>query len=354
MLPADDVTIPGALEQCVFLKACRLEKTAYTPVWLMRQAGRYLKGYRAIREKVPFLALCKDKDLAAEVTVESQKKIGADAAIIFSDILLVVEPMGFRLSYEAGEGPSIQPRIQYERQVEALISAPPQNAMGFVFDAIREARRRLNPHIPLIGFIGAPFTLASYLLEGGKSRDFKRTKTWIRSCPDGWRLLMEKLTEILILFSHAQIDAGVQAVQIFDSWVGCLSRDEYRLHVLPYSRRLIRGLNGRVPVIHFGTGTKDFLDLMAEAGGEIIGVDSHARLDVAWKRIGYERGIQGNLNPKILFGDRATLRRHVKSILRQAGGRPGHIFNLGHGVLPETPAENVIRLIEMVHTLSKS
>ncbi len=351
--------------ESVFLKACRLENVPYTPVWLMRQAGRYMKEYRDLREKVPFVELCKNKDLAAEITVAAQEKIKADAAIIFSDILLIVEPFGLGLEYSKNDGPVIGDAIREEKKILRLPEIEPEESLGFVFDAIREARARLKPNIPLIGFSGAPFTLASYMIEGGASKNFQHTKTLMYSNETLWHALMGKIARAVSKYLIAQINAGVQAVQLFDSWVGCLSPEDYEKYVLPYSQQVIDSietglhqkdkdlsLKQRIPLIHFGTNTGSFLELMAKAGGDVIGVDFRVQLDEAWQRIGHDRAIQGNLDPAILLGPIDKIRPRVKSILDQAGSRPGHIFNLGHGVLPETPVENVIALVEMVHEFS--
>ena len=342
-----------SLQNSVFLKACRREPVPYTPVWLMRQAGRYMKDYRALREKVPFIELCKNKDLAAEITVTAQKTLGVDAAIIFSDILLIVEPMGLSLNYLKGDGPSIRKTIRSAQDVEAIPEIEPQESLGFVLDAIRLARKTLPKDIPLIGFAGAPFTLASYMIEGGPSKDFEQTKRFMYADQGAWKAFMEKIARATAKYLEAQIQAGVQAVQIFDSWVGCLEPSEYEEYVLPYTAQTIRRLGSKVPAIHFGTGTSGFLELMAKAGGDVIGVDHRIPLDEAWKRIGYDRAIQGNLDPLALCSSKENLPSHVETILKYAAGRPGHIFNLGHGVLPETPLENVIELVDLVHELSK-
>ncbi len=341
-------------QNSIFLKACRREKTPVTPVWLMRQAGRYMKDYRSLREKTPFLEICKNKDLVTEITVSAQEKIGADAAIIFSDILLIVEPFGFDLSYLKGDGPSIRRSLDSPKDIERLPEIEPEASLGFVLEAIRQTRRALKPGVPLIGFAGAPFTLASYLIEGGPSKDFASTKEWMRQRPQVWGMLMEKITHATAKYLNAQSKAGAQALQIFDSWVGCLSAEEYRAFVLPHSARLIQMLDTSVPVIHFGTGTGPFLRLFSEAGGDIVGVDHRIQLDEAWEKIGKTKAIQGNLDPAMLCtASLAEIRREVQSILKQAAGRPGHIFNLGHGVLPDTPVENVVALVEMVHELSR-
>ncbi|MGH7198075.1 MAG: uroporphyrinogen decarboxylase [Candidatus Omnitrophota bacterium] len=336
----------------VFLKACRREPVSHTPVWLMRQAGRYMKEYRELREKTPFLEICKNKSLAAEITVMAQEKIKADAAIIFSDILVILEPMGLGLDYIKGDGPSVK-RLESAADVEKLPEIDPKGSLSFVMEAIREARQSLKAHVPLIGFAGAPFTIASYMIEGGPSRDFERTKAWMRGETASWKALMAKLTRATIKYLSAQIEAGVQAVQLFDSWVGCLRPEEYRTFVLPYSQHVILGLKGKAPVIHFGTGTENFLELMSQAGGEVIGVDHGVKLGEAWQRIGFDKGIQGNLNPKTLLGSLEGIRAEARRVLKEADGRPGHIFNLGHGVLPETPVENVIALVDIVHEMSQ-
>ena len=332
----------------VFLKACRREKTLYTPVWLMRQAGRYMKSYRALRKKTPFMELCKDPDLACEVTVEAQTKIGADAAIIFSDILLILEPMGLKLDYLKNEGPSIQKPVRDKKAVEALKPAQSEKSLSFVFDALRKTKKSLKKDIALIGFAGAPFTLASYMIEGGSTRDFRRVKTFMKD--EGlWRVLMQKITSDTVAYLNAQITAGADAVQLFDSWAGILSAQEYEKYVLPYSSQVFRGIRREVPTIHFGTGTGRFIHLIRRAGGDVIGVDHRIKLDEAWQKIGYDRAVQGNLDPEVLLGSFADIRKETAKVIKHAAGRPGHIFNLGHGVKPETPEKNVIELIKFVH-----
>ena len=337
----------------VFLKACRREPTSYTPIWLMRQAGRYMKEYRKIREKTPFLALCKNKELVAEVTVGAQEKINADAAIIFSDILLVAEALDLGLRYPEKAGPVIERPIRSVRDIEKLPTRGVREKLSFVFEALRLTRKRLRPEIPLIGFAGAPFTLASYLIEGGASRDFKKTKSFLKN-KKAWDELMEKIVQMTTAYLLGQMESGAQAIQLFDTWVGCLNPKEYQESVLPYSKKLIQGLGHSVPIIHFGTGTDKFLEDFAQAGGDVISVDHGVKLDEAWRRLGPEKAIQGNLDPKILCASIPVIRKEVKKILSLAEGRPGHIFNLGHGVLPETPVENVIALVEMMHELSSS
>jgi len=340
------------MQEPIFLQACRREPTPYTPVWLMRQAGRYMPEYRALRERVPFLTLCKSPDLAAQVTVEAVERLGVDAAIIFADILLIVEPMGVGLEFSQGDGPVIHHPVRSGADVDRLIENSPAETVPFVFAAVRKARAGLPPHIPLIGFSGAPFTVASYLIEGGSSRHYLETKRLMYRDPGAWRALMERLVRVITAYVNGQIAAGAQAVQLFDSWVGCLSPTDYRTFILPHMKALVQGITPGIPVIHFGTETAGLLELMAEAGGDVIGVDWRIDLDVAWRRIGSHRAVQGNLDPVALFAPRDELRRQVERVLTLAAGRPGHIFNLGHGILPQTPVENVMALVEMVHEIS--
>lgn len=335
-----------------FLKACRGEKTSVTPVWLMRQAGRYMKEYRDIRAKVSFLDLCKSPDLCAEVAVTAQEKIGADAAILFSDLLLILEPLGFDLEYTEQRGPVITSKTLFEKDVGRLFEIDPEESLKYVFQAVRMTRKHLAPEIPLIGFAGAPFTLAAYILEGGSSRTFLKVRKFMHEEPSVWHGLMEKISRAVIPYLNGQIRAGADAVQLFDTWVGCLTPEEYRSFVLPYTQHILRKIRKSVPVIHFGTGTGPFLESFAEAGGTVIGVGHPVPLDQAWERIGSGKAIQGNLDPEILLGTTSAIRRAVKRILEQAKGKPGHIFNLGHGVLPKTPVDHVIALIDMVHEIS--
>lgn len=342
----------AALSTHPFLSACRREKTPYTPVWLMRQAGRYMEEYRKLRAQHDFLDLCKRSDLAAEITVTPVERLGVDAAILFADILLLLEPMGVGLEYTKGDGPMIHNQISSRTNVEQLIEFDPREALPFVFEAVRKACAALNGKVPLIGFAGAPFTLASYLIEGGGSRNYLKTKKLIYSNPGAWRGLMERLSPLISQYLNAQIAAGAEAVQLFDSWAGCLSPEDYERFVLSHTRATIAGLTPGVPVIHFSTGTSGFLKSLRDAGGDVIGVDWRVNLDAAWDCLGHDIGIQGNLDPAVLLTSPREIRRRVAEILRRAGGRPGHIFNLGHGVLPETPVENVIAMVEAVHELS--
>ncbi|HLI29735.1 MAG TPA: uroporphyrinogen decarboxylase [Terriglobia bacterium] len=336
------------------MKACRMEAVDATPVWLMRQAGRYLKEYRALRARTPFLELCKNPDMVAEVTVSATERIGADAAILFADLLLIAEPMGFWLEYERGGGPVITPALRAAAEVDRLREVEPQESLAYVFEAIRSARASLDSAKPLIGFAGAPFTLASYLIEGGASKNFRHTKTFMYRDPGAWHALMEYLTRNVVKYMNGQIAAGVQAIQVFDSWVGCLSPSDYQEFVAPHMRRLFEQLSSGVPVIHFGTGTGLLLEQMRDAGGNVIGLDAHVELDQAWRQLGSDVAVQGNMDPIVLYADLPFIRRRAVKILQQAAGRPGHIFNLGHGILPETPVENVIELVRAVHEESSS
>ncbi|HEY4425364.1 MAG TPA: uroporphyrinogen decarboxylase [Pyrinomonadaceae bacterium] len=333
------------------MRACRREATSYTPVWLMRQAGRYMREYREVREKTTFLELCKNPALAAEVTVTAVERLGVDAAIIFADILLILEPLGIELEFAKGEGPVIHNPVRRPSDVNRLRELQDPGELDFVYEAIRQTRSALKPDIPLIGFCGAPFTLASYMTEGGGSKNYVHTKRLMYDDPGAWHAMMELVSRALVKYLNAQIEAGAQAVQLFDSWVGCLSPDDYREFVLPHTKSVISGVTKGVPVIHFGTGTATLLELMREAGGDVIGLDWRVRLDEGWRRVGHDVAVMGNLDPIVLFAKQDVLRERTKQILGQADGRPGHIFNLGHGILPETPVENVIALVEMVHGL---
>jgi len=342
-----------ALQNSPFMRACRREPVPYTPVWLMRQAGRYMPEYREVRARTGFLELCKTPSLAAEVTVTAAERLGVDAAIIFADILLIIEPMGIQLDFAKGEGPEIHNPVRVSGDVDRLREVEDVGSLEFVFEAIRQSRQQLRPNLPLIGFSGAPFTLASYIVEGGGSKNYVHTKSLMYNDAGAWHAMMSLISRALVKYLNAQIAAGVQAVQLFDSWVGCLGPDDYREYVLPHTRSVIRNITAGIPVIHFGTGTAALLELMREAGGDVIGVDWRVRLDEAWRRIGESVGIMGNLDPVMLFAQEGRLRLEAKNILEQAGGRAGHIFNLGHGILPETPVENVIALVEAVHEFSQ-
>lgn len=341
------------MENALFLRACRREKTEHTPVWLMRQAGRFLKQYRSLRRRLSFLTLCKTPELAAQVTLLPVERLKVDAAIIFADILLPLEPMGVDLEFARGEGPVIHNPPRTRHEVEALRTIEAEAGLPFVIEAIRTACRELKGARPLIGFSGAPFTLASYLIEGGGTRDFIRTKSLMYQDPACWHLLMEKLSTVVISYLNAQVRAGAQALQLFDSWAGTLSPRDYEEFVFPHNRRVFQELIPAIPVIHFATGTSGLLELMKDVGGDVIGIDWRINLGEAWRRLSYEVGIQGNLDPVALLGPPERIEGCVKEILDAAEGRPGHIFNLGHGVLPQTPEENVIAMVEAVHRLSR-
>ena len=344
-------TQPDALSDTPFMRACRREPTPYTPVWLMRQAGRYMESYREVRARVSFLDLCKTPDLAAKVTVDAVERLGVDAAIIFADILLILEPMGMRLEFSAGDGPVLHNPLKTASDVDQLREVDAVESLPFVLQAIRDARASLASDVPLIGFAGAPFTLASYMIEGGSSRQYTRTKQFMYTQPQAWHTLLALLSRNLTHYLNAQAAAGAQAVQLFDSWVGNLSPADYRTFVMPHSRGVIGGVTPGVPVIHFGTGTNALLELMRKAGGDVLGVDFRVELDDAWQRLG-DVGIQGNLDPAVLVAERPYIRQRVRQILRQAAGRAGHVFNLGHGILPSTPVDNARALVDAVHELS--
>lgn len=337
-----------------FLKACRREATSYTPIWLMRQAGRYLAEYRAIREKTPFLEMCKTPELATEVTLQPLRRFPLDAAIIFADILLPLEPMGIDLEFAKGEGPVIHNPVRTAADVDNLRLIEPEADVPYVLEAIKLVRAELEGKTPLIGFSGAPFTLASYMVEGGASRNYVEAKSLMYGAPEVWGAFMEKLTAVVASYLNAQIAAGAQAVQLFDSWVGCLSPSDYTRYVLPHSKAVISQITPGVPVIHFGTGTATLLELMREAGGDVIGLDWRVDLGEAWEQLGTnEVAVQGNLDPVTLYGPESAIRSQVEAVLKAAAGRPGHVFNLGHGMLPTIPVDAVAALVDMVHEISQ-
>jgi uroporphyrinogen decarboxylase len=334
------------------LLAARRQPTPFTPVWLMRQAGRYMAEYRAVRARHAFLELCKTPQTAAEVTLQPVERLGVDAAILFADILLVAEPLGVGLEFAKGEGPVIHRPVRAAADVARLAPVDVESALGFVFGTVRLVRRALAERVPLIGFAGAPFTVASYLVEGGPSRDYVLTKRLMREAPEAWASLMDVLVKVTTAYLNGQIDAGAQAVQLFDSWIGALAPEDYRQAVLPHTRAVIGALRPGVPVIHFGTGTAGLLPLMREAGGDVIGLDWRVDLDAGWRAVGDGVAVQGNLDPVALLSPPSRFAPSVRRILAQAAGRPGHIFNLGHGILPQTPVDHVVALVDMVHDLS--
>jgi uroporphyrinogen decarboxylase len=348
-LSQKNTDLSQALLDSPFMRACRREPVPYTPIWLMRQAGRYMPEYRDVRSRVGFLELCKTPSLAAEVTVTAAERLGVDAAIIFADILLILEPMGLNLEFSKGDGPVIHNPVRTASDVDRLREVEEVGGLEFVFEAIKQTRAALPGKLPLIGFSGAPFTLASYMVEGGSSKNYVHTKSLMYNDAGAWHQLMSLISRALIKYLNAQIEAGAQAVQLFDSWVGALGPHDYGQYVLPHTRYVIQGITPGTPVLHFGTGTSALLELMRAAGGDVIGLDWRVALDEGWRRVGHEVGIMGNLDPVALFANQTELRRRAGTILEQAAGRPGHIFNLGHGILPDTPVENVIALVEFVH-----
>ena len=338
----EQVKIAQPWDQSPLMLAARGQPVPYTPVWLMRQAGRFMPEYRAIRQKVSFL----------EVAVMAAGQLGVDAAILFSDLLVVLEAMGLEVEFGAGDGPRVSPAIRAGEDVDRLRELEDAGALEYVMEAVRQTRAALPGTLPLLGFAGAPFTLASYAVEGGASHTYRRTKAFMYRDPGAWDALMGRLARAVAGYLNAQIAAGVQAVQLFDSWAGCLGPDDYRRFVLPHSRAVLESLPAEVPVIHFATGNPALLPLLAEAGGTVIGVDWRIPLDEAWRAIGLGRAVQGNLDPVVLLTDPSEIRRRVGEVLQQASGRAGHIFNLGHGVLPETPVENAVALVRAVHEIS--
>lgn len=336
-----------------FLDACRGEPTTHTPIWLMRQAGRYQASYQAIRSKVDFLGLCKTPELACQVTVDAVEQLGVDAAIIFADILLILEPLGIDFGFEAGHGPKIYTPIRSSAQIDAIAEdVVPAESLSYVMDAIRLARAALD--VPVIGFAGAPFTLASYAIEGGGSKSYYDAKSLMYGDEGAWNTLMAKMASALGDYLVAQIDAGAQAIQLFDSWVGCLSPDDYRRYVLPHSKAVFDKVGKRVPTLHFGTGNPELYPLLKEAGGDVIGVDWRVDLDTQWQRLGGPDAtrIMGNLEPAMLLAPVALMKERASAVLDSAAGRPGHVFNLGHGIMPQTTVDQVRALVEHVQEAS--
>ena len=342
------VTIPTGRTR--FLAACRREQPDATPIWFMRQAGRCLAEYRELRKRYDILTMAKTPELCTQVTLMPVQQFGVDAAVLYADIMLPLEGMGVSLEIQPDIGPIIHNPIRTMQDVEALRLIDPEESTGFVMEAVRMVRSALAGKQAVIGFSGAPFTLACYMIEGRPSRDYGIAKSLMYGQPEVWHALMEKLTEVVSRYLVAQIQAGADVVQVFDSWVGALSPSVYQQYVQPYSRRIFQAVAQMgTPAIHFGTGTASLLELMAEAGGDIISVDWRMELDEAWKRIGYERGIQGNLDPTLLLTDWPTIEAGMQDVLRRAANRPGHIFNLGHGVLAPTNPDMLTRLVEAVH-----
>jgi uroporphyrinogen decarboxylase len=336
-----------------FLKACRREPVDVTPVWFMRQAGRYMADYRELRRRYSLLDICRQPELAVAVTLQPVDVIEVDAAILFSDLLVPFTPMGLDFDFVKGEGPSIEHPIRSAADVDRLRRFEPREALAHVLETIRLLRHELTGRVPLIGFGGAPFTLAAYAIEGGPSTNYARTKAFMYAEPDAWHRLCDRFATMMADYLRAQVEAGVQALQVFDSWAGALGRADYREFALPHSKKIFDALkDAGVPIIHFGVNTTAILREIREAGGDVIGLDWRQPLDEGWAAIGHDRGVQGNLDPTLLLGPEARLFAGADDVLRRAGGRPGHIFNLGHGVLPNTPLERVQALARHVHAFT--
>jgi uroporphyrinogen decarboxylase len=332
----------------LFVRAAKAQPTERTPIWLMRQAGRYMAEYRAVRKKYSLIEICKKPEVAAQVTVEAAEILGVDAAIIFADLLLPLEVMGLPFHFAAGEGPKIEKPVRSAKDI-AHLRTDRAAELGYVAEAVKLVCKHFGDRLPVIGFCGAPFTLASYMIEGSGSRNYVFTKKMMYSATDSWNELMRKLVSVTAEYSAEQVRAGADTVQIFDSWVGCLSVEDYRRYVLPHATDLVKRVQkSGVPVIYFGTDSATLLPSMQETGADVIGLDWRIPLDTGWQSLGFKGGVQGNLDPVLLFADWKELRARAEDVLRRAAGRPGHIFNLGHGILPETPVENVKALCDFV------
>lgn len=343
----------AALHDSRFMKAVRQEPVDKTPVWIMRQAGRYLPEYRAVRNRVTFIELCKTPELACQVTVEARQILDTDAAILFADLLPILEPMGIDLEYVKGEGPVIHNPLREPGAVDRVQALDSVESLNYVFDAVKLIRAELPDDIPLLGFAGAPFTLASYCIEGGGSKNYVAAKSLMYNDPGAWAALMEKLVDSVIIYLKAQIEAGCQAVQVFDSWAGCLSVDDYRQYVLPHTKRLIQSVADDAPVINFLTGNPALLPSQREAGGSVMGVDWRIPLNEARQIFGPEFAVQGNMDPVSIYADLPVLKQRVKAVLDSVKGQPGHIFNLGHGVMPDMKPDHVKAVVQFVHELSE-
>ena len=332
-----------------FMRACRLEENDVTPIWLMRQAGRYLPEYREIRSKTSFIELCKNPSLCAEVMVNTVNRLGVDAAIIFSDILPILEPMGLELEYVVGDGPKIHNPVREPGEIDRVLALESVDSLDFVMETVRQTRNELAADIPVIGFSGAPFTLASYVIEGGSSRNYVNTKTLMYRDAGAWHELMTRFARSISLYLNAQVAAGAQCLQLFDSWAGCLSVADYREFVLPHVQSILATIPREVPVINFATGNPALLPCLSAVNPQVVGIDWRVDINEAWQTVGHHRAVQGNLDPLVLFADRQTVVDRANRILKAVDGRPGHIFNLGHGVLPNTPVDNVLALVDAVH-----
>jgi len=332
----------------IFVRACKSQPVERTPVWFMRQAGRYMPEYRAVRKQHSLIEICKKPELAAEVTITAAEALGVDAAIIFADLLLPLEVMGLPFHFEAGEGPVIEKPIR-DREDITRLRTDRAAELGYVAESIRLVCKHFGDQLPMIGFCGAPFTLASYMIEGGGSRNYVHTKKMMYSAPAAWDELMGKLVAVTSEYAAEQVRAGADTIQIFDSWVGCLSVEDYRRYVLSHATDLVQKLQkAGVPVIYFGTDSATLLASMKETGADVIGLDWRIPLDEGWRQMNFRGAVQGNLDPVLLFADWKEVKTRAEDILRLAAGRPGHIFNLGHGILPETPVEAVKRLCKFV------
>ncbi len=332
----------------LFVRAAKAQPTERTPIWLMRQAGRYMAEYRAVRKRYTLIEICKKPEIAAQVTIEAAEILGVDAAIIFADLLLPLEVMGLAFHFAAGEGPKIEKPVRTSKDI-ARLRTDRAAELGYVAEAVKLVAKHFGDRLPVIGFCGAPFTLASYMIEGGGSRNYVFTKKMMYSATDSWNELMRKLVSVTAEYSAEQVRAGADTVQIFDSWVGCLSVEDYRRYVLPHSTDLVQRVQkSGVPVIYFGTDSATLLPSMQETGADVIGMDWRIPLDAGWQSLGFKGAVQGNLDPVLLFADWKELKARAGDVLRRAAGRAGHIFNLGHGILPETPVENVKALCQYV------
>lgn len=353
--PSSSTSDPNApWYNSAFMKACRGEPTEVTPIWMMRQAGRYMAEYRAVRDNVSFLELCANPQLCSEVMCTAVNRLGVDAAIIFSDLLPILVPMGCDLEFVKGDGPVIHNPIRTASDIDRIRPLESNDPLAFVMETVKQTRMDLPADMPLIGFAGAPFTLASYMIEGGSSRHYANTKMLMYGDRIAWNQLMQHLSSSISLYLNGQIEAGAQCVQLFDSWAGCLSFEDYRQYIHPFVKQIIASLPSNVPVINFATGNPALLPLLADTRASVIGIDWRTRLDDAWQTVGYDRAVQGNLDPTVLLTNPQEIRKQAKFILDQAAGRPGHIFNLGHGILPQTPVDNAIALVDAVHELSQN
>ncbi len=334
-----------------FLKACRLQQADATPVWFMRQAGRSLPEYRELRKKYDLLTMAKAPDICAQVTLMPVKRLGVDGAVIFADIMLPLEGMGIPFTIEPEVGPVIGKPVRTASDVEAIRVVEASDATPYLFEAIKLVRKELGETAAVIGFAGSPFTLCCYMIEGGPSRTYDMARAFMLREPRLWHTLMEKVTEVVVRYLKEQAKSGIHVAQLFDSWVGVLSAEQYERFVLPYSKRIFTEMKRQgLPTIHFGTGTAHLLELMASAGADVMSLDWRVSLDAAWKRTGYDKGVQGNLDPAVMLAPFDVIQAGARAVLREANGRPGHIFNLGHGVLPETDPDNLARLVELVHS----